>query len=89
MTDFAEGALIAVLTTEPLGRPLDYRAPPGGCSTGALVEVPLGPRRVAGVVWGPGSGTWDPAKVRAAFRDHYTPDYRSNALGLRLARTLN
>ena len=68
MTDFAEGALIAVLTTEPLGRPLDYRAPPGGCSTGALVEVPLGPRRVAGVVWGPGSGTWDPAKVRAAFR---------------------
>jgi primosomal protein N' (replication factor Y) (superfamily II helicase) len=41
-----------VLTTEPLGKTLDYLAPAGGCALGAFVEVPLGPRRVLGVVWG-------------------------------------
>ena len=65
---FAEGELIGVLTAEPLDRVLDYRAPPGGAWLGAFVEVPLGPRKVIGVVWGPGRGDWDPAKVRAAFR---------------------
>ncbi len=65
---FDEGDEVLVLTTEPLGRPLDYRAPPGGCGTGDFVEVPLGPRRVVGVVWGPGTGRWDPAKVRAVNR---------------------
>ncbi len=65
---FPEGALVSVLTTEPLGRALDYRAPEGGCATGAFVEVPLGPRRVAGVVWGPGKGDYDPAKVRSIGR---------------------
>ncbi len=62
------GDLIAVLTTQPLGRPLDYRAPEGGCCLGAFVEVPLGPRKVLGVVWGPGQGDYDPAKIRAAYR---------------------
>ena len=32
------GTPVAVLTTEPLGRPLDYRAPEGGVGPGALVE---------------------------------------------------
>lgn len=32
---------------------------------GAFVQVPLGPRRVVGVVWGPGEGRFDPAKIRA------------------------
>ncbi|MFZ1483273.1 MAG: primosomal protein N', partial [Paracoccaceae bacterium] len=59
---------MAVLTTEPLGRVLDYKAPEGGCGTGDFVEVPLGPRRVLGVVWGPGEGKWDPAKLRAVNR---------------------
>ena len=59
---------MGVLTTEPLGRVLDYRAPEGGCGDGDFVEVPLGPRRVLGVVWGPGVGGWDPAKVRAVNR---------------------
>ncbi|KKL98041.1 hypothetical protein LCGC14_1828350, partial [marine sediment metagenome] len=45
---FDEGALIAVLTTQPLDRCLDYRAPEGGCLAGAFVEVPLGPRKVLG-----------------------------------------
>ena len=65
---YPEGALIAVLTTQPLDRTLDYRAPEGGCSLGAYVEVPLGPRKVLGVVWGPGSGDFDISKVRQAFR---------------------
>ncbi|MGB3148994.1 MAG: primosomal protein N', partial [Paracoccaceae bacterium] len=65
---FAEGALVAVLTTEPLGRTLDYKAPEGGCMVGAYVEVPLGPRRVLGVVWGPGEGGFDPARIRSVNR---------------------
>ena len=65
---FAESELIGVLTTEPIGRMLDYKAPEGGCGTGDFVEVPLGPRRVLGVVWGPGEGGFDPAKVRSATR---------------------
>jgi primosomal protein N' (replication factor Y) len=65
---FQTGETVAVLTTEPLGRVLDYKAPEGGCGTGDFVEVPLGPRRVLGVVWGPGEGKWDPAKLRAVNR---------------------
>ncbi|KEP68075.1 primosome assembly protein PriA [Thioclava dalianensis] len=65
---FEEGARLSVLTAEPIGKPLDYRAPEGGCWEGAFVEVPLGPRRVLGVVWGPGDGDFDMAKLRAANR---------------------
>lgn len=65
---YRAGDLVGVLTTEPLGRVLDYRAPEGGCGDGDFVEVPLGPRRVLGVVWGPGVGGWDPAKIRAVGR---------------------
>ncbi|MFD1193978.1 primosomal protein N' [Seohaeicola saemankumensis] len=69
MSDFYHhGDLIAVLTTQPLDRTLDYRAPEGGCHAGAFVEVPLGPRRVLGVVWGPGRGDFDLAKLRHASR---------------------
>ncbi len=65
---YEAGDLVGVLTTEPLGRILDYRAPEGGCGDGDFVEVPLGPRRVLGVVWGPGEGKFDPARIRAAYR---------------------
>ena len=65
---YRAGDLVGVLTTEPLGRVLDYRAPEGGCGDGDFVEVPLGPRRVLGVVWGSGVGGWDPAKVRPVGR---------------------
>jgi len=67
-TFFPEGARVAVLTAEPIGRPLDYRAPEGGCAEGAFVVVPLGPRLVMGVVWGPGEGGFDLAKLRAVNR---------------------
>ncbi|MBV5299581.1 MAG: SUMF1/EgtB/PvdO family nonheme iron enzyme [Rhodoferax sp.] len=35
-------------------------------------------------------GSWDdgPIILRSAFRDRYTPDYRSNYIGFRIARTL-
>ena len=67
-TFFPEGARVAVLTAEPIGRPLDYRAPEGGCAEGAFVVVPLGPRLVMGVVWGPGEGGFDLARLRAVNR---------------------
>ena len=67
-TFFQPGDAVAVLTTQPLGRTLDYRAPEGGCRPGAFVEVPLGPRRVLSVVWGPGEGDYDPAKLRHVYR---------------------
>ena len=78
---FAEGDLVGVVTTEALGRSglgaLDYRAPEGGCGTGDFVEVPLGPRRVLGVVWGPGEGRFDPAKIRAVNRVLDAPPMRA------------
>ena len=65
---FPSGARVAVLTTEPLDRFLDYKAPEDGCFLGAFVEVPLGPRKVIGVVWGPGAGDFDFAKLRRVIR---------------------
>jgi primosomal protein N' (replication factor Y) len=65
---FDHGDLVAVLSTQPLGRALDYRAPEGGCHRGAFVEVPLGPRKVLGVVWGPGQGDYDLSKIRHVIR---------------------
>lgn len=65
---FDEGELVAVLTTQPLDRTLDYKAPDGGCFVGAFVEVPLGPRKVIGVVWGAGVGGFDLSKARSIVR---------------------
>ncbi|MFD3190051.1 primosomal protein N' [Sedimentitalea sp. HM32M-2] len=65
---FDQGALVAVLTTQPLDRLLDYKAPEGGCLTGAFVEVPLGPRKVLGVVWGAGQGDFDLSRIRSVIR---------------------
>ena len=61
---FDEGDLVAVLTTQPLDRLLDYKAPEGGCHLGAFVEVPLGPRKVLGVVWAEGRGDFDLSRIR-------------------------
>lgn len=62
---YPEGRLVAVLTCEPLDRTLDYKAPAGGVARGAFVEVPLGPRKVLGCVWGDGLGGFDLSKARA------------------------
>ncbi|QYK41300.1 MAG: primosomal protein N' [Paracoccaceae bacterium] len=74
---FDAGETVGVLTTEPLGRVLDYRAPEGGCGTGDLVEVPLGPRRVLGVVWRAGEGQFDPTRLRAVNRVLDVPPMRA------------
>ncbi|SOH92689.1 replication restart DNA helicase PriA [Monaibacterium marinum] len=58
------GALAAVLTPDMPDRTLDYRVPEGGARVGAFVSVPLGPRRVKGVIWGPGAGDYDLSKIR-------------------------
>ncbi len=62
---FDAGDRVGVLTTQPIDRILTYHAPEGGCWQGAFVEVPLGPRKVLGVVWGPGEGGFDASKLRA------------------------
>ena len=56
---------------------LDYRAPEGGCGTGDFVEVPLGPRKVIGVVWGKGEGKFDPARIRPITRVLDAPPMRA------------
>ncbi len=65
---FNEGDRVAVLTTQPPDQLLDYKAPPGGVFRGAFVEVPLGPRRILGVVWGVGLGGFDARKLRSVVR---------------------
>ncbi len=65
---FEAGTRIGVLTTQPLDRILDYKAPEGGCWLGAFVEVPLGPRKVLGVVWNAGEGGFAESKLRSANR---------------------
>jgi primosomal protein N' (replication factor Y) len=73
---FHEGDLVGVVTTQPLDRMLDYKAPEGGCHLGAFVEVPLGPRKVLGVVWGPGKGDYDYSKIRSVIRILDVPPMR-------------
>jgi primosomal protein N' (replication factor Y) len=77
---WAQGDVIGVATTESFGRALgpvlDYRAPEGGCALGDFVEVPLGPRKILGVVWGAGMGKLDPAKLRAVYRVLDVPPMR-------------
>ncbi len=74
--DFSEGQVVAVVTAEGLDRILDYRAPAEGVSAGDLVEVPLGPRRVLGCVWGPGAGDFPAEKLRAIARVVDVPPLR-------------
>ncbi|MCB1351204.1 MAG: primosomal protein N' [Rhodobacteraceae bacterium] len=65
---FPAGTTVAVLTAEGLDRMLDYRVPEGGIAAGAFVEVPLGPRRVMGCVWGEGAGDFPAEKLRPITR---------------------
>ena len=48
---YNENERIAVVTTEPFARLLDYLAPEGGCKIGSFLILPLGKRKVIGVVW--------------------------------------
>ena len=62
--NFTDGELVSVLTTQPIDRLLDYKAPKEGVKLGSYVEVPLGPRKVIGVVWCKGKGDYDKNKIR-------------------------
>ncbi len=73
---FPADAPLAVLTTQPLDRVLDYRAPEGGARIGDFVEVPLGPRKVLGVVWGPPESNLPPTRLRPVERVLDVPPMR-------------
>ena len=60
---------VAVLLPLPLREAYDYRVPDGmELVPGDFVEVPLGPRRVIGVVWGPGAGTLESGRLKPVVR---------------------
>ncbi|MEQ8504991.1 MAG: primosomal protein N' [Rhodospirillales bacterium] len=62
---FPAGARVAVRLPLPLADAYDYRVPPGeSLAPGDFVRVPLGPRRMTGVVWGPGGGDVPDAKMK-------------------------
>jgi len=56
---------VPVLVPLPTPRPYSYAAPQGmQVGPGAIVQVPLGPRQVAGVVWDGATDEVDPGKLR-------------------------
>ncbi|MFP5077459.1 primosomal protein N' [Rhizobium sp. YIM 134829] len=63
-----QATVVPVLIPMPAERAYSYRVPPGmAVQPGSVVQVPLGPRQVMGVVWdggGEGSDRVDPAKLR-------------------------
>ena len=61
----AGGDRCSVLLPLPLAGAYDYRVPPGlEVARGDMVAVPLGPRLVPGVVWGPARGDVADAKLK-------------------------
>jgi len=77
---FDEGTRLGVLTAQVMGGRmgvLDYLAPEGGAQLGAFVEVPLGPRKVLGVVWSAGEGGFEAAKLRSVIRVLDVPPMRA------------
>ncbi|MBL8666680.1 MAG: primosomal protein N' [Rhodospirillales bacterium] len=66
---FCAGARVAVLLPLPLAGAYDYLVPEGlSVAAGTFVEVPLGGRRLAGVVWGGGAEAVDTAKLKPLAR---------------------
>ena len=66
--EFKSGDLVGVLPSAPIDGLLDYRVSRSGVDTGSFVLVPLGPRKVVGVVWDKGEGNFDPSKVRSIIK---------------------
>lgn len=58
-------SVVPVLVPMPAERPYSYAVPQGMVvEPGSIVQVPLGPRQVAGVVWDGDGGDVDPRKLR-------------------------
>ena len=56
---------VPVLVPLPGNRPYSYAVPDGmSVQPGSIVQVPLGPRQVAGVVWDGVTDDVDPRKLR-------------------------
>lgn len=65
---------VAVLLPLPLREAYDYRVPDGmELAPGDYVEVPLGPRRVLGVVWGDGGGAVESGRLKPVVRRFDVP----------------
>ena len=68
------GPRVGVLLPLPLPGPYDYRRPEDmALQPGDYVEVPLGPRRLAGVVWNQGAGVLDAGRLRPVVRRFALP----------------
>jgi len=74
---FPPGTPVGVLIPRPPGRMLDYLAPDGGCAAGDLVEVPLGPTRALGCVWGPAQGGLARSRTRRRCATSCAPSCRA------------
>ena len=71
----AEGGIVPVLVPVPIDGPYSYRVGAGeSVSPGAVVDVPLGPRTVTGIVWdGAAHGFSEDKKLRTIARVHDAP----------------
>jgi len=68
------GRRASVLLPLPLTGAYDYRVPDGQALVpGDYVEVPLGPRRLVGVVWGEGGGDLPDGRLKAVLHRFDTP----------------
>ena len=62
---FLTETTVSVMLPTPVVGPYDYTVPDHlTLAPGDYVQVPLGRREITGVVWGPGTGDVDPAKLR-------------------------
>ncbi len=66
--EFKKGDLVAVLPSAPIDNLLDYKVSDISVRLGSFVVVPLGPRRVVGVVWDKGAGDFDQSKLRSIIK---------------------
>ncbi len=66
---FESGTRVSVLVPRDVGGCLDYLVPEGGVRIGQLVEVPLGPSRELGLVWGRGTHEVEAAKLRPILKE--------------------
>ena len=66
MLDLPGGEVsVPVLVPTPLDRAFSYAVPKGQhVAPGQIVQIPLGPRKVAGVVWDGEADQVDPKKLR-------------------------